>query len=81
MGWLTPLSYVAKGVLNLLKVDLLVFIRPAVSFHPITNWQAAKLIRCFRKDGALRFDLTAVRKALERFIRQGGGGEAMNQFS
>jgi hypothetical protein len=39
-----------------------------VSFRSITNWQAAKLIPYFRKDGVLRFDLTAVRKALERFI-------------
>jgi hypothetical protein len=39
-----------------------------VSFRSVTNWTAAKLIPYYRLDGVMRYDLAAVRKALERFI-------------
>jgi hypothetical protein len=38
-----------------------------VSFRSVSNWTAAKLIPYYRLDGVMRFDLPAVRKALERF--------------
>ena len=41
-----------------------------VSFRSVSNWTAAKLIPYYRLDGIMRFDLAAVRKALERFIVQ-----------
>jgi hypothetical protein len=38
-----------------------------VSFRSVSNWTTAKLIPYYRLD-VMRFDLAAVRRALERFI-------------
>ena len=39
-----------------------------VSHRLVTNWTGQKRIPFYRLDGIIRYDLAAVRKALERFI-------------